>query len=455
MNGGKTSSKAVLDKPVYFTSMVVILFLAAMLWFFPNQAKEITLKVKDWILEYYGFMYTWIGFASVIACAFFAFSKYGNIKFGALDEKPAFSNFQWAASVFTAGIAVAILYSSATEWINYYSEPGLFIEPYSALAAEHSGAYALFHWTVTPWAIYVLSALPIGYSYFVRKKPILKVSEVCRDLLGDRVDGWIGKAIDIFFILAIVMGAATDIGIGVPLVTAAISSILNIEVSVLGSRLVCLAITALFLTTATLGLKKGMARLSSVNTVLALILLALILLFGPTLFIIKMTTTSLGIFTQEFIRMSTWMDPVTNGGFPDGWTQFYWAWWLSTAPLIGMFIARISKGRSIRNVLCGTILFGSMGCGMFLMIFGNFEMSLQLTGEFDIISQFLAGNGPSAVIDSLHCLPDVIAILCTLIIIVVGICFSASTYDSVTYCYAASSMLRLKDTETPPKWLIF
>ena len=292
---------SLLDNGVFWTSAILILVVGLVLLFFPTQSSAVTLKLRTAILDYFGFVYSWLGIAVVVGCLYFGLSKYGNIKFGTPDEKPEFSEFTWAASLFTAGIAAAILYCCATEWTGYYAAPGLFITPYSAKAAEWANAYGLFHWTAIPWAFYVICAMPIGYSYFVRRKPILKVSEVCREFLGDRVDGWIGKAIDICFIVAIIMGAATDVGQGIPVIASSFTSLFHVNLGRFGNQVVCLVITAMFITSATLGLKKGIAKLSSINTVLALILLVLILIFGPTFFIIKMSTTGMGLFLQNFV----------------------------------------------------------------------------------------------------------------------------------------------------------
>lgn len=448
-------ARSSVDRPTFLIAAFITLTVGVLLWIFPEEASEITLALHEKILGNLGFIYSWMGLIVVALCLYFSFSRYGKIKFGRLDEKPEFSNFTWAASLFTAGIAASILYWSAAEWAYYYADPALGVEPVSEAAAEWSMAYGLFHWTVTPWAFNVLCALPIGYSYFVRKKPVFKISEVCREILGDRVDGWLGKGIDVFFMVSVIMGLTTDLGTGVPVISSAFGALFGVNVGVWGNRLVVLIITVLFTFACLAGLKKGIAKLGQMNTILAIVLLAIVLVFGPTMFIINMSTTGAGLLAQNFILMMTWMDPMNGGAFPQNWTQFYWAWWLSCGPLWGMFIARISRGRSIKNVYLGSILFGSLGCALFFAIMGSFEMNLFLTGSAgDFIEQVTSGSGGAAIVEGIETLPDVISTIALVLIAVTGILFAASSMDSMTFCFASTSMKRIGESESPKKWLI-
>ncbi|NLZ45370.1 MAG: hypothetical protein GX896_01620, partial [Clostridiales bacterium] len=175
MNGRKVKG-GILDVPVFTVSVTLILVLVLALFTFPSATSAAMQNAFHFVVDKLGFIYTWAGIMSVVGVLYFSFSKYGKIKFGEADEKPEFRDFTWVATLFTAGIAAAILYWAPIEWVEYYKAPALGLEPLSWEAAEWSGAYTFFHWGIIPWALYTISALPIAYCYFVRKTPVLKVS---------------------------------------------------------------------------------------------------------------------------------------------------------------------------------------------------------------------------------------------------------------------------------------
>lgn len=325
--------------------------------------------------------------------------------------------------------------------------------PLSWEAAEWAGTYGIFHWGITAWSFYAICSLPIGYSYFVRKYPVLRISAACRSVLGDNFNRWPGKVIDIMFIISLALGSATSLSVGVPIVSAAVSETLNIGSSSLMMDLMVLTVTTLiFGVTGFLGLKKGIAKLSNISFYLTLLILGLVLIFGPTIFIIKMATTSIGLLVNNFIRMATWMDPINNNGFPESWTQFYWAWWISYAPFMGLFIARISKGRSIKNMLLGSVAFGSLGCSFFFWILGNFQLHLQISGKLDTVN-LVETIGPSAtIIKGFNQLP--VGKIVILLYAICGILFLATTFNSVAFTFASVSMKELKQDQDPNQYLV-
>ena len=440
-----------LDKHVFFISISLIVLLVIFLFAFPEGTTEIMVSAKNFMVNNLGFVYTWSGILSVVAVCFFSFSHYGKIKLGDADDKPEYSNLTWASTLFTAGIAAAILYWSPIEWTYYYETPALGIEPLTWEAAEWSQAFTFFHWGIIPWSLYAIGAIPIAYCYYVRKKPVLKVSETCRDLLGKHTDGPIGKLFDICFIIAMVMGATTEIGTAVPYISTAICTLLGIEVHTSTMILVLFATTVLFSVAAFFGLKKGICKLGDTTAFACIGILLFVFIFGPTIFIIKISTTSMGIFTQNFIRMMTWMDPIMNGGFEETWTQFYWAWWMSASLFMAMFIARLSRGRTVRNVLLGSVCYGSLGCGLFFWIFGGFTMNLQFSGEYDLISAIKNIGSNAAIMEALKHLPlgNIVILICAFC----GIMLLATTYDASTTSIAAISQLRLKQGEDPNRLL--
>ncbi len=449
----RLSEKKKLDVPVFGISVSLILLLVMALFIFPDQTSKGMLAAREFVVNQLGFIYTWAGVLSICLVLFFSFSRYGKIKFGDPDEKPEYGNFVWAATLFTAGNAAALLYWAPIEWTEYFRAPALDIPAMSTQAAEWSGAYTFFHWGLIPWALYAITALPIAYCYFVRKKPVLKVSEACRDVLGKHTDRWPGKLLDILFIIAMIMGTTTELGISVPFITTAVCYLIGVETNMMYMVIVLIATTVVFSLAAILGLKKGVAKLGDGSYKLSLMILLFIFIFGPTIFIIKMSTTSVGIFAQNFVRMATWMDPILNGGFPEMWTQFFWAWWMSASMFMGLFIARMSRGRSVRNVLMGSVMYGTLGAGLFFWVMGGFTMNLQFTGTFDLIARIEEVGASYAIMESFQHLP--LGKIVVLAIAICGVLFNATTYDASATSIAAISQTRLKQGEDPNPKLVF
>ncbi|WP_066496082.1 BCCT family transporter [Abyssisolibacter fermentans] len=442
--------KLKIDKYTFFSALAILLMVCIPLILFPEQGEAIINKAFKFITHNLGFMYIWEGLAALVFAIWISFSKYGKIVLGDPNEKPEFKTFSWAGMLFCAGIGASILYWGTIEWAYYFTAPPFGLEKGTWLAAEWAATYGIFHWGPTGWILYSLPALPIGYSYFVKKKPVLKISEVCRGVLGDRVDGVLGKIIDVLFMFGLLGGAGTTLGLGTPMIAAGIHKVTGISQSVGLNLLILIIVTVIFSFSAYSGLKKGIKVLSDINIVLMLIILAIIFITGPTLFIIKMGTTSIGILIQNFVRMDTWMDPVLNTGFSENWTVFYWAWWTIYAPFMGLFIAKISRGRTIRNVIGGSVLFGTMGCALVFVILGNLGMSLQLTNALPVIEMLSENGAPETIISIISTLPlgNVVVILFT----IVAIIFLATTFDSASYTLAAVTTEKISGDQDPARW---
>ncbi len=301
----------------------------------------------------------------------FAFGKYGSVRFGGQDAEPEFRTLSWIAMLFCAGIGTSLLYWATIEWVYYYQAPPFGIEAESAEAADWAAMYGLFHWGPMAWALYCIPALPIAYAFHNRKIPFLRISQACRGVIGDRADGPLGKLIDVLFIFGLVGGTGTSLGLGTPILSESISTLTGIERTFALDAFVIVIWTAIFGTTVYLGMEKGIKRLADANVYLGFFLLAFVLVFGPTVFILDTFTNSLGLLATNFLKMSFYTDPVGASGFPQTWTVFYWAWWIAYAPFMGLFVARISRGRTIRQVVAANLVWGSLGCWLFFATFGN------------------------------------------------------------------------------------
>ncbi len=440
-----------LDKKVFIPAYVVLLLVSLPIIFNPEGSQVAIGAIQNFIITKLGFLYTWYGLFAFAFVIWIAFSKYGKIKLGDKDEKPEFKTFSWASMLFCAGIGAGIIFWGAIEWVYYYQAPPLGIETGTWQAAEIAASYGIFHWGPIAWAIYSVSACGVGYLYYVRKTPVLKISEACRAVLGNKVDGVLGKVIDVAFLFGLIGATATSLGIGAPLATAGLAHVFNIEIT-LGFELFIIGlITAIFACSAYLGLKKGIKILSDINVILTFVLVLFVFLAGNTVFMLNMGTTSIGYVIQKFPTMATWLDPAGGSMFPQWWTVFYWAWWGAYAPFMGMFIAKISRGRTIKNMLLGSMGFGTAGCVMFFAVLGNYGLDLQLSGQMDVVASLNDIGGPATVIAIFENMP--LGNIAILIVSIISIVFMATTFDSASYVLAAVCQKELKQDEDPQRWL--
>ena len=379
--------------------------------------------------------------------AWLAFGKYGQVKFGAPDEKPEYSTASYVGMMFTASMGASLIAWGFAEPIFYIQTPPLGLEPHSPLAYEFAHMYPIYHWGFIPWAIYCIPAIPIGYMLYVRKTPALKISESCSAVVPKKGEKITNMVIDIFVILGVVGGVATSLGFGVPLVTSLAVALFGVPDNIVTQSIVIGIWTALFGTSAYLGLKKGIKVLADINLFLMFFVMAFVLLAGPTVYLLSITTNSVGLLVDNFFRMSFWTDPVVGGSFPEDWTIFYWAWWLAYAPMMGLFFGRISRGRTIKEVVLSTIGYGALGTFMFLSLSGGYVLYLEGNGLLNA-SEIMTtqGMGPlvAAVIGQLP-FPTFIMGVVTILSVI----FYATTFDSAAYVMASICTRDLPNDQEP------
>ncbi|MDA0680163.1 MAG: BCCT family transporter [Proteobacteria bacterium] len=439
-----------IDKPAFLTSVAIILLVSIPLALSPDTAGEVLQNTYNYIAREFGVVYL---MASVGANGFLiwlAFSRYGNAKLGAPEDSPEFDTLSWIAMLFCAGIGGGLIYWSVTEWAFYYQSPPFGAEPFSAEAADWASTYGMFHWGFTAWAFYCLPTLAVGYPYYVRKLKHMRFSNSCNYFLSKKEMGPTARLIDFLFIIAMVGGAATSLGFSTPMIAACIAWLFDIETSFsleVGVMFLCMF---LFAGSVWLGLKKGIKNLSDINLRVGLGLLLFILVAGPTAFLLKSSLNSIGILLQNIIRMNFYSDPFTNSNFVEDWTIFYWAWWIAFAPYVGMFVARISQGRTIRQIIVGMLLFGSLGCWIFYMVIGNYSLFLELEGIVDVTGIINEQNQSAAIVATLSQLPMPVIVIS--VFAVMAIIFAATTYDSASYTLASSATLHLPAGDDPARW---
>lgn len=438
------------EPKLLWPSILAILATSIPLTLYPEAGKKVVSDLLSLYTGHFGWLYLLTGIGSFFFMLWLAFSRFGRIKLGAPEDTPEFSNTAWIAMLFCAGIGISIVNWSFVEPLYFLSGPPLGISPGSTAAAEWAAMYPLFHWGVVPWALYLVPALPIGYVLYVRRGNLLRLSEACRGILGDRVDGPLGKLIDIIVIFSIIGGVGTSLGLSIPLGTQLLGEEFGLPDSFAMQMMVLAAWTSLFGWSAYKGLNKGIQVLSNINAGLALILLVFVLVVGPTVFLLNLGTNSFGLMLDNFFRVNFWTDPVAKGGLPESWTIFYWAWWIAYCPMMGLFVARISRGRTIKNIILNGVLWGSVGCWSFFMIWGGYAVHLQLEGIVPVV-QILNQQGiPAAVLAILQTLPLYDLVLP--VFIMLCFVFLATTVDSSAYMLAAICARQLSGYEEPSRW---
>ncbi|WP_172370124.1 BCCT family transporter [Sporosarcina jiandibaonis] len=440
--------KVRIDPFIFWASLLVILVATVLLVinravaepYLDGLMTSITYKM-DWAFQF-------LTFSLFIILIWLALGRYGKIKLG--EGKPEFSTFSWGAMLFTAGMGTSIMFWSLMEPIYYYTGPPFGIKANSPEAAEWAVTYGLFHWGISAWALYAFPTVVIAYSYYVRKRPSLKMSVALSGALGKYADGWLAKVIDVLVIWSLVGGLGTSLGLGVPMVSAVIGDILGIPETLGLNVIIVICITIIYSASAYLGLQKGIRRLADINVYLALAIAVFVFLVGPTFFLLSYFSNSFGLMLQNFAFMSFYTDPINAGGFPQGWTVFYWAWFAATAPFMGLFVARISKGRTIRELITHILLWGSIGGWIYFAVFGGYSMHLELNNILPVADILNEHGGPAAIVEILKTLP--ISFIVLPFFVILGVIFLSTSLDSATYILAAIATKELKEGEDPARW---
>ncbi|SJZ30313.1 glycine betaine uptake BCCT transporter [Selenihalanaerobacter shriftii] len=283
-------------------------------------------------------------------------SKYGEIKLGKPEDEPEFSTGSWFAMLFSAGMGIGLVFWGVAEPVTHYASPP-FGEGETVKSALVAIRYAFFHWGLHPWALFSLFGMIIGYFGFRRGLPQLP-SCTLYPLIGEKgVKGPIGKAFDILAVFATLFGIATSLGLGAQQINSGLNFLLGVPNNNLVAIIIIAVITAIFILATVTGIEKGIKFIGNMNVNLSLVLLVVMIIVGPTVFIFKYLTQGLGGYFQNIFDMSFFTSPIENSKWPGWWTIFYWAWWISWTPFVGGFIARISKGRTIREFVIAS-LFG-------------------------------------------------------------------------------------------------
>ena len=372
-----------LDKVVFGISAAVAV--AFLLWGMISTSSLSTASgdALGWVMGNAGWLFVLTSSSFVVFVIWLAASRYGTIPLGRDDEEPEFRTVSWIAMMFSAGMGIGLRFYGVAEPISHLATPppgtGAAGNPE---AVQNAMATTLFHWTLHPWALYAVVGLAIAYGVY-RKGRLQLISAAFEPLLGTRVQGGLGKTIDIFAIFATLFGTATSLGLGALQIRTGLEIVGGIGRTGNAMLIGIIAVlTAAFVVSAVSGVAKGIQWLSNTNMVLAILLALFLFVVGPTVFMLDLIPTSIGSYVQTLPEMSarTGAEGADMQAWLEGWTVFYWAWWLSWTPFVGMFIARISRGRTIRQFVTGVLVVPSLVSVIWFCVLGGAAMDLQLEG---------------------------------------------------------------------------
>lgn len=436
--------KAEINPPVFFVSAGLILAFALFGALAPETANRVFTTVQALIVADFGWFYIAAVAGFLIFAIFLMFSRYGDVKLGPDDSEPDYSYLSWFAMLFSAGMGIGLIFFGVAEPIQHYASPPVG-EGKTIAAAREAMVLTFFHWGLHAWAIYIVVGLALAYFAFRRGLP-LTIRSALYPLIGKRIYGPIGHAVDIFAVLGTMFGVATSLGLGVLQVNAGFNHLFGLPTSIPVQLVLIAAITGMATLSVVAGLDKGVKRLSELNIILAGLLLAFVLVTGSTVFLLQAFVQNIGTYLGEVVPRTFRLYAYEPNPWLGNWTLFYWGWWIAWSPFVGMFIARISRGRTIREFIGGVLLVPTLFTFLWMTVFGNTAIALDMAGTA-AIADTVANNLPVALFETLEQLPfaTIVSGIATLLIIT----FFVTSADSGALVI---DMITSGAAENPPVW---
>ncbi len=361
---------------VFIISVITLVIIVLWGALFADSFQSAVNSANSFITEYFTSYYIIVMSLFVVFCFILLFSKFGKIKFGKDDAKPEYSFISWFAMLFSAGMGIGLVFWGVAEPINHYLSPAPGVEGATEEAVRFAFQKSFLHWGLHPWAGYVVIGGALAYVQYRKGKPGL-ISSLLIPLIGEkRARGGIGYAIDVIAIFATVAGVATSLGLGAYQINSGLNYLFGIPENNLVVFLIVIVTTALFILSAVSGLDKGIKILSNTNVTLATVIMVLTFIVGPTVLIIKNFGVGIFDYVTHLIPDMLPLNLDENKEWLGGWTVFYWAWWIAWAPFVGSFIARISKGRTIREFVLGVLLAPVLASFIWFSVFGTVGIDL-------------------------------------------------------------------------------
>ncbi len=364
--------------PVFYPASALILVFIGLTLIIGKPMEAVFAELSQGMTSQTGWLFVFGVNFFVVFSLYLAIGKFGRIRLGGADAKPDFSLFAWFAMLFSAGMGIGLLFFSVAEPVMHFSNPPIPVAD-ARDAARNAFKFTFLHYGLHAWAIYAVVGLALAFFTFNRHLP-LTIRSVFYPLLGDRIYGLAGHITDIVAVVATLFGLATSLGFGVQQVSAGLHHLFDTPDTIGVQVLLIVLITLGATTSVVLGLDKGVRVLSELNLRLGLVFLALMLLIGPTVFLLDGFIQNTGAYLQDMIRLGTWTEAYTGTNWQNNWTVFYWAWWISWSPFVGMFIARVSRGRTIREFVLGVLIVPSLLTFLWMSVFGGSAIALVMDG---------------------------------------------------------------------------
>lgn len=442
----KNFGKAI-DKKVFFAGGLICLLFLILTVIAPNQASAVFSKILSVFSTDFGWLYLLVVAFFIVFLIYLAISKYGKIKLGKDTDQPEYSRWNWFFMLFAAGMGIGLVFWSVAEPMSHYLTP-----PYGEGSTTESATlamrYAFTHWGIHPWACYGIIGLPLAYFQFRKDRPAL-LSSCVEPIFGERkIGAVVGSIVNVLAVFATVFGVATSLGFGAMQINSGLYYVIGIPCCNNVIFGIIAVTTILFITSSVSGIDKGISVLSNANMVIMAILVLFVFFSGATLFVTNLFVNSLGEYLTHLISTSFWTDPFNESDhWLSSWTVFYWAWWISWSPFVGGFIARISKGRTIREFVFGTLLCPAILSFAFMTILGGNAIHLDMQGV-SAIADATQENVSYALFALLSQFPlaKLLSLLATILIFI----FFITSADSSTFVCA---MMTAKGVQDPPSSL--
>ena len=379
-----TNKYLVINPPVFITTLIFIVLSLLYCLIYINEIDDWFANLQLQVTSNLGWFLICTVNIILFFCLYLAFSKFGQIKLGGEHAEPEFSNLSWFAMLFSAGMGIGIMFYSVAEPVSHFTHPPRETSTTFQQAAQAMNFTSL-HWGLHAWSIYAIVGLALAFFAYNRNLP-MTFRSLFYPFFGEKIHGWLGHSIDILSALATIFGLATSLGLGVTQISSGFNFLLGWEITPIYQSLIILIIISIATISVFSGLDKGVKILSSANMFIALGLMLLVMILGPTLFIFKSFVQNTGSYLASFIEISTWNDAFQDEGWQNTWTIFYWAWWIAWSPFVGSFIARISKGRTIKEFILGVLIIPSLITLLWMNVFGGTAIHEILNGNTKIIT---------------------------------------------------------------------
>jgi len=437
--------RILINRPVFFTSGAFILGLVLFAAIAPQILQQLFDSMQVWIFGNASWFYMLAVAIILISTIYAALSRFGDIKLGPDHSEPDFRDPTWYSMLFAAGMGIGLMFFGVAEPVMHFLEPPIG-EGGTADAARQAMGITFFHWGLHAWSIYAIVALILAYFSFRHGLP-LTLRSALYPMLGDRIYGPIGHAVDVFAIIGTVFGVATSLGVGVAQINTGLNYLFGIPVGVSVQVLLIILACGLATISAASGLNKGIKILSELNMILAILLMLFVMLVGPTVFLLQTFVENTGVYLSGMVSRTFNLYAYSPNDWIGGWTVFYWGWWISWSPFVGVFIARISRGRSIRQFVGGVLLMPTGFTFMWMTVFGDTAIHMIMSEGMSDLAETVSNDATVALFVFLEQLPWS-ALMCTIAVAMVLVFFVTSADSGALVV----DQLASGGAENPPVW---